>query len=230
MRSVLAVAAHPDDEVLLAGATLARHAAAGDEVHLLILGEGAASRSRTRTRGVGRDISRLGTSARKAARILGARAVELEALPDNRFDSVSLLEIVRLVEARVAALAPSIVYTHHPGDLNIDHRLAAEAVLTACRPLPGSPVEEVLAGEVLSSTGWRGSDSAFRPSLWVDVSGSMPAKLEALRAYATELRPFPHARSLEAVEALARFRGAEAGFAAAEAFEVLRIRRPSAPP
>ena len=228
-RNILTVAAHPDDEVLLAGAAMARHVAAGDAVHVLLLAEGSTSRAGTRAEADLTEVDVLKQAAQAAAEALGVSSVRFGGLPDNRMDGVELLDIVKLVEAEVDRVAPEIIYTHHPYDLNVDHRLTTEAVLTACRPLPGSPVREILAGEVLSATGWGPArpERSFCPTLYVDVAAQLAAKEKALEAYASEMRPFPHARSVEAVTAQARLRGAQVGLEAAEAFEVLRILRPA---
>ena len=141
-------------------------------------------------------------------------------------DSVALLDVVKVVERHVARVAPRVVYTHHPSDLNVDHNVVHRAVLTACRPLPGSSVERILCFEVPSSSEWQALTAApaFAPNWFNDVSATLPLKLKALLAYASEMHPFPHPRSLEAVEHLARWRGASAGFAAAEAFVLARAR------
>jgi len=152
--------------------------------------------------------------------------VETIGLPDNRLDGVELLDLVKRIEASIERHEPSVVLTHHAGDVNIDHQLVHEAVLAACRPQPGHPVDELLFFEIPSSTEWRpaGSRTTFVPNWFVDVSTTLPRKLDALRAYDSELRPFPHPRSLEAVEALARWRGATVGMLAAEAFVLGRKR------
>jgi N-acetylglucosamine malate deacetylase 1 len=211
---VLIVAAHPDDEVLGCGGTIARHAAAGDQVSILIMATGATARG-----GDAREIDSLKEAARKAAAVLGARAPEFADFPDNRMDQVALLDVIQRVERTVRSVAPTLVYTHHRGDLNVDHRIAHEAVCTACRPLPGSSVHRLLAFETVSSTEW---GHMFTPTCYVETTPYLERKLEALEAYAGEMRAFPHARSLEAIRALATLRGAQAGVFAAEAFEVVR--------
>jgi LmbE family N-acetylglucosaminyl deacetylase len=143
--------------------------------------------------------------------------------PDNRFDAVPLLELIRAVEAFIAEVKPAVVYTHHCGDLNVDHRRVHEAVLTACRPLPGAPVRRILCGETPSSTEWQAPGFLpFRPAVFHDVGPTLAAKVAALEAYAGEIRDFPHPRSAEGVRALAALRGAQSGFAAAEAFVLVR--------
>lgn len=223
--NVLVVAAHPDDEVLGCGASIARHAAAGDAVHVLILAEGLTSRGRAGAAA----LRKLRADAQKAARVLGAQPPVFGGLPDNRLDTVALLDVVKLVEREVARVRPAVVYTHHAGDLNVDHRVAHQAVLTACRPLPASPVGKILCFEVPSSTEWQapGSAPAFAPNVFHDVAKSLSRKLAALRAYAGEMRRWPHPRSLKAVEHLARWRGATIGADAAEAFVLARaVERP----
>jgi LmbE family N-acetylglucosaminyl deacetylase len=223
-KAVLVVAAHPDDEVLGCGGTLARHAAAGDTVHVLIVAEGATSRDDSRQANArAGEMDELRRAAASCAAIIGTQSPVFGGLPDNRLDGIDLLDIVKIVERTVDATSPSVVYTHHGGDLNIDHRRVHEAVVTACRPLPGSAVRSIYAFETPSSTEWAGDAlPAFRPARFVDISETLNIKSKALAAYDMEMRPSPHARSMEAVEALARWRGASCGVAAAEAFMVVR--------
>lgn len=216
---ILIVAAHPDDEVLGMGGTIARHAEAGDAVDIMFLTDGVGSR------GAGRDaeITARRAAAQNAALQLGARPPAFHNLPDNALDSVPLLDIVQLVEQAVRQLRPDRVYTHHCGDLNVDHRIAQQSVLTACRPIAGSSVRSIHAFEIPSSTEWAGPQTtAFIPNRFVDISNTLGRKLAALAVYETETRPFPHPRSTEAVTALTRWRGASSGLAAAEAFMILR--------
>lgn len=221
--TVLVVAAHPDDEILGCGATLARHAAAGDDVHILIVAEGATSRDAARSADTrAPEIDALREAATEAAVRIGARPPSFGGLPDNRLDGVDLLDIVKLIERRISECNPAVVYTHHGGDLNIDHRRVHDAVLTACRPLPGVGARAVYAFETPSSTEWADETlPAFRPTRFVDVTGTLETKLAALDAYESEMRVFPHPRSAEAVRSLARWRGASAGVDAAEAFAVV---------
>ena len=214
---ILVIAAHPDDEVLGCGATMAAHAQAGDRVDTLILAQGITSRS-------GADdsahLARLKRAAEQANRLLGAESLTLHDFPDNRMDAVDLLDVVKTVEGFLRKMRPDIIYTHHAGDLNIDHRVVHQAVVTACRPLPSSPAGTLLFFEVPSSTEWQapGVAPAFSPNWFVDAGRTLDAKLQALRAYESEMRTWPHARSLEAVGHLAHWRGASVGLEAAEAF------------
>lgn len=220
--NVLVVAAHPDDEVLGAGAAMATHVRRGDKVTALILGEGATSRRATRAEADAREVATLRACARRANEILGCRDVRLCDLPDNRFDSVDLLDIVKRVEAVVEELHPEIVYTHFHGDLNVDHAAAARAALTACRPLPGAPMRRILAFEVPSATGWGFPDHPFAPTVFLDAGAALEAKLEAMRAYESEVRDYPHPRSPQALAERARTWGSQVGLPAAEPFMLLR--------
>lgn len=226
--SVLVVAAHPDDEVLGCGGTIARHADAGDQVQVLIVAEGATSRQEERDRlQAGEELSVLAQAAQTAGSILGAAGVELLDLPDNRLDSLDRLDLIKHIEQHIDRHQPQVVYVHHAGDVNVDHRRLHEAVVTVCRPTPSHPVRRLLSFEVASSSEWQppGSAPAFQPNWFVDISAQWQRKREALLAYASEMRPWPHARSLEALEHLARWRGAQVGVEAAEAFCLLRQLR-----
>lgn len=223
MTDILVIAAHPDDEVLGCGGTMAKLAAEGRTVIVAILGEGATSR------GDGREgeVATLRDSARAAADVLGVHEVRFFGLPDNRFDTVPLLDVVKPIEALVEELRPSAVYTQHGGDLNIDHRIAFRATLTALRPMRECPVAELHAYEVPSSTEWafKKFSPEFEPTLFEDVADTLRPKLAAMACYGGEARPFPHPRSPEALEALAKWRGAQVGLHAAEAFETIWQRR-----
>lgn len=225
MKRILVIAAHPDDEVLGCGATMARHANLGDEVHVVIMAEGATSRDEKRDRAQrSAELSELTESAHHAKEILGIRTISLHDFPDNRMDSVDLLDVVKVVEQHIERVRPETVYTHHAGDVNIDHRKIHEAVVTACRPQPLQQVKSILFFEVPSSTEWQppGSAPTFLPNWFVDVSSTLESKMAALKMYESEMRPWPHSRSHEAVEHLARWRGASVGCEAAEAFVVGR--------
>ena len=225
MTRVLVVVAHPDDEVLGCGGTIARHADVGDQVNVLIVAEGATSRQQHRDRFLAsKELSVLAQAAKTAGSILGAAGVELLDFPDNRLDSLDRLDLIKRVEESIDRLQPELVYVHHAGDVNVDHRRLHEAVVTACRPTPGHSVRRLLSFEVASSSEWQppGSAPFFQPNWFVDISDQWPRKREALVVYASEMRPSPHPRSLEALEHLARWRGAQVGVEAAEAFCLLR--------
>jgi LmbE family N-acetylglucosaminyl deacetylase len=227
MKTVLVVAAHPDDEVLGCGGTMARLVREGASVHVAIMGEGVTSRYDDRHQGPSAALESLRQDARRAAAALGVRDLHFFGLPDNRFDSVPLLDVVKPIEQLLARLAPDTVFTHHGGDLNVDHQAVNRAVLTATRPKPGSPVREVLAFEIASSTEWafQHLQPVFRPNVFFDVAGTLPAKIEALGCYTSEICQFPHPRSAGALEAIGRRWGSVVGCAAAEPFELLRSIR-----
>jgi LmbE family N-acetylglucosaminyl deacetylase len=220
----LVVAAHPDDEVLGCGATVARLAKARVDVRTLILATGSLSRED----GSSDAVAALESATRAAAATLGSSDVTFAGLPDNAMDSIPLLRVVRPIETLVGSFRPQLVLTHHAGDLNIDHRIAHEATLTACRPLPGCPIRAILAFETVSSTEW-GSQSrpAFRPDLYVECGPMLDAKLSALAHYDAEMRSSPHARSFDQIRDLAAVRGRESGFGPAEAFTFVRANIPA---
>lgn len=221
MKTVLVVAAHPDDEVLGCGGTIAAHSRNGDQVHVVIVAEGLTSRN-PQAAAASREASlaTLALCARQAADLLGVASLRMLGLPDNRLDSLDRLDVIQRLEAEVERARPQVVYTHHAGDLNIDHRIVHEAVLTACRPQPSSQVESLLFFEVPSSTGWLPAESApaFAPNWFVDISACVELKMKALACYGSEVRPWPHARSIKALGHLASWRGASVGLEAAEAF------------
>src|SRR3989337_154253 len=182
-KKILVVAAHPDDEVLGCGATIARHTKMGDEVNVIILAEGATSRADKRSRKLQRRaLSELAQAAGKAKKILGITSLTLHNFPDNRLDSVDRLDVITVVEEFIKKYQPEVVYTHHVGDLNIDHRIIHEAVVTACRPVPFQCVKTLLFFEVPSSTEWQSPASAlaFNPNWYVNISDTLNIKLKAL--------------------------------------------------
>lgn len=214
--SLLIVAAHPDDEVLGCGGTIARYTDQGSTVNLVFLADGVTARDRADSA----ERQRRQAAAHQAANCLGIHSVQFHDFPDNRLDTVELIKIVQTIEQAIAQHQPDTVLTHHAGDVNIDHQRVHQAVVTACRPQPGHCVKTLLFFEVPSSTEWQppGSAPAFLPNWFVDISDTLPLKIEAFSAYEEELRPAPHPRSLASVEALARWRGATVGVEAAEAF------------
>ncbi|MBR71860.1 MAG: GlcNAc-PI de-N-acetylase [Rhodospirillaceae bacterium] len=223
-RNILVVASHPDDEILGCAGTIARHVNEGDCVHIHIVAEGATSRSVESKGGdVENHLISLRNSANKASQLLGVDDLYLGDFPDNKLDTVPLLDIIKTLEKKAQDYKPTIVYTHHSGDLNIDHQIVSRAAMTAFRPQPSSSVESIYTFETVSSTEW-GTDSQekFKPTRFVDITNYLDTKRDALLCYSSEMREFPHARSIEAIEALAKFRGASVGLNAAEAFMQIR--------
>jgi LmbE family N-acetylglucosaminyl deacetylase len=218
---VLVIAAHPDDEALGCGGTMARYANQGSSVHVLFVADGVSSREGARATA---ELDERRASAKRACASLGARAPVFLDHPDQRLDGVGLLRLIQDIERVSREVEPQVVLTHHAHDLNNDHRLVAQAVLTAFRPVPGQTVRSIFGFEVLSSTEWNYASpvQSFVPSRFVDIADTFAKKLEAVKAYDREMRAAPHARSYRAVEALAVLRGASVGLAHAEAFTVYR--------
>lgn len=216
--SVLVVAAHPDDELLGPGGTLARHAAAGAQVHALILSDGARSRYPSEM------IDVLADCAQHAGKVLGLTSVSVGEFADQRLDAVPIVDVTRVVEESVDALRPLIVYTHFVGDVNSDHGVVARAAWTACRPYVAPWLHRFAVYETPSSTEWSWplDGGAFRPNLFVDVSEHLETKLAAMACYGSELRDYPHPRSITALRERSAYWGSRVGLPAAEAFQLLR--------
>ena len=218
-KKVAAIFAHPDDEVLACGGMLTKHASQGDDVAILILATGLTSRGEASSN----ELEALKKDSRNAAKAMGIDSVSFGDFPDNAMDGIPLLDVIKVVETFLANHPATVIYTHHMGDMNIDHQVTARAVLTAARPLPGAGDLTILAGEINSSTEYAPPPMApFTPTEYYDISDTLEVKINAMAAYKGELREWPHPRSLKALEHQARNRGAQAGMDAAEAFMTLR--------
>lgn len=220
------IAAHPDDEVLGCGGTIAKHTNNGDIVHILIMAEGATSRSEIYNREKqAKELNRLAKSAEKASKTLGAKSLTLLDFPDNRMDSVDRLDVIKEIEKFILVNSPEIIYTHSASDINIDHQIVHDSVITACRSKPGNSLKSILCFEILSSTEWQTPDSQryFLPNWFEEISSTLKIKLKALSCYHQEMCYWPHSRSYKAVEVLASWRGAIVGVDAAEAFVLSRM-------
>lgn len=219
-RKILCVAAHPDDEALGVGGTLIRHAEEGDEVYIIILSEGEDAKSSRGTK----DPDRL-SRAEEWCRLSGTKLCRVYDLPDQKFDTISRLEIVQMLEKDIIEIRPDIIYLHHPNDINLDHQIAGQAVLTAVRPMSTGDMNPTLFAFETPST----TDQApqippfiFHPNHYVDVQSVWTKKMKALQAYINEMGVAPHPRSPESIESLAIKRGAESGLLKAEAFALMR--------
>jgi len=220
---VLAIAAHPDDEVLGCGGTLAKLASNGCKIFTLILGTGIASRyEASDTETVSRKIKKLREVMYKANAIIGVKKVFVDNFPDNKFDTVALLDLIKAIERIKKTLRPDIIFTHYEKDLNIDHQITYKAVITATRPLPDETVREIYSFEVPSSTEWN-CPLSFSPEVFFDITETVDLKTKALSVYKSELRRFPHPRSLKGVEINAEVWGMKTGVKYAEAFKAIRI-------
>jgi len=222
--NIFIIVAHPDDEVFGCGGTIAKYRK-GNDIYVAILGEGISSRYKKRKEAK-EEISKLKEDSIKAGKLLGIKRTFFFGLPDNCFDTVSFLEIVKKIEEIIKKIKPEVVYTHYSGDLNIDHRITFQAVLTATRPVKGCPVKEIYSFEVPSSTEWSfgkiEKEKVFNPNVFEDISDTLGIKLKALRLYKSEIRKFPHPRSLKTIRAIAVRWGSVAGLKYAEAFELVR--------
>lgn len=227
--SILVLAAHPDDEVLGCGGTIARRVEEGEQVYIAILGEGITSRYNEREEADQQLVDGLEETSREVAELLGVKEIYSHNFPDNRFDTVPLLKVVKTVEDLIDEVQPEIVYTQHGGDLNIDHKIVYRATLTATRPMTDCPVRKVYAYEVASSTEWAFQEFSppFRPNTFVEIEDTLEQKVEAMQMYETEARPYPHPRSAQSLRAIAHNWGRTAGLQAAEAFELVRSVEPA---
>lgn len=221
---ILIIAAHPDDEVLGCGGTIARLSKEGHEISIVILGEGITSRYLHREDADKEILQNLQEHSFQVARLLGAKDLQIFDLPDNRFDTIPLLDIVKNIEGCIEKIKPDCVYTHHSSDLNLDHVLINRATLIATRPLEKSSVNIVLSYEVPSSTEWafQTTGPGFQPNIFVDINKTLDTKIEAMKMYDGENREYPHPRSSEALRAIASRWGSVSGLKAAEAFELIR--------
>jgi len=222
--NVLVVAAHPDDEVLGCGGTIARLAQEGHNITIAIFGEGITSRYNQREAADQELLQAHRQRAQTVADLLGARELCLYDLPDNRFDSLPLLDVIKPVEELIDRIQPDTIYTHHGGDLNIDHVILHRATLTATRPVTGQTVKQIYTFEVPSSTEWAFQQFApnFVPNTFVDIKDTMETKIAGMQVYESETRPFPHPRSPEALRAIARRWASVVGLDYAEAFQLVR--------
>jgi len=216
--TVLVIASHPDDEVLGCGGVMARHADAGDDVHVLIVTRGIpelfAPGVIEETRG----------ELAQAHAVLGVRSVRFLDFPAPKLDVVPLYQVAEAIGQVVRELRPEIIYCPHQGDLHGDHKAVFWATLVAARPVNRNRVYRLLCYETLSETEWAAplAGDAFVPTVFTDITATLARKLRACRCYRSQMKPFPNSRSLRAVAALARFRGATAGLRAAESFVLIR--------
>lgn len=221
MKKVLVVIAHADDEALGPGGTITQHVQRGDNVFILVLTNGESSRSNS----ADMELKRF-NQFKESVNILGIKEYHYMDFDDNKLDSYPLLEVIQNIEIIKESFAPDIIYTHTSSDLNIDHQICNRAVLTAFRPTPDDTVSKILSFEVPSSTEWLPAslNSTFTPNYYIEISeAELENKIKALECYPNEIRDFPHPRSIEHVENLAKIRGSQSGVKLAEGFAVERI-------
>lgn len=223
MKNVLIVVAHPDDELLGVGGTVRRLVNEGVCVRAVILAEGLTSRGNKRGDTDQSELKKLQEDARAAAVVVGYTSIDICGFPDNRMDEVDLLDIVKVVSKYVEKYRPDTIFTHHHGDLNIDHQRTCEAVLTACRPVGDYCVKRIYAFETPSSTEWNFRNcEPFCPNVFFDVTNTLESKIRGMECYRTESAEYPHPRSAEALRALGQYRGVNVGMKLAEGFELIR--------
>jgi LmbE family N-acetylglucosaminyl deacetylase len=222
-KKVLVIAAHPDDEALGCAGTIVRHVSSGDMVHVVFMTNGVGSRFENADNADNAIYERK-IAAQEAANILGIEKIHQFDFPDNRMDTVPLLNVVQSIERVIDRLQPEIIYTHHIGDLNIDHQITHKAVMTACRPQPYFCVNEIYAFEILSSTEWQTPGYLpFTPNVYIDISEQIKTKCKALEVYSKEMHQPPHSRSIENVIRFNASIGNTVGVNYAEAFQLERM-------
>ena len=217
MKNILAIFAHPDDEVLACGGTLIKRFNNGDNIKIIILSNGCDSRNDSSKKEIEIRIK----SCKQACKILGVQSVSIGNFPDNKFDSLALLDIIKFLEKEIKSFVPDEIFTHFSFDLNIDHRITYQAVKTIFRPMFIKQNLKIYECEILSSTDWaQNSKHVFVPNHYENISNFLKTKNKALKCYDYEMREFPHSRSYEALTNLAKFRGMHSGFEMSEAFVI----------
>ena len=226
-KKIMIVVAHPDDELLGLGATL--HKLISDynvKTHVVILGEGITSRSNHRDVELWeKELATHRENIENAHKAIGFHNTSLFDFPDNRFDTVALLDIIKVIEKEKEIFQPEVLFTHHGGDVNIDHQRTFEAVITACRPMHDEVVKTIITFETPSGTEWRSPTDPrhFLPNLFFSVSeANVNAKIKGMESYEFERREYPHPRSPEALKIQAQRWGVMVGTNFAEAFCLVR--------
>ncbi|MEQ1733082.1 MAG: PIG-L family deacetylase [Bacteroidia bacterium] len=226
-KKIMLVVAHPDDELLGLGATMNKLITEhGATIHVVILGEGITSRSNQRNEQEWqKELAIHKQNIEEAQKCIGYQSVSIYDFPDNRFDSVTLLDLIKVVEKEKESFSPQIIFTHHGGDVNIDHQRTFEAVITAIRPMENEQVTTLITFETPSGTEWRASSDPkhFIPNIFIEVAEkNIDAKIKGMESYEFEKRKYPHPRSPEALKIQAQRWGIVVGKQFAEAFVLIR--------
>ena len=218
--NVLIIVSHTDDETLGMGGVIAKHIKSGDNVSAISMTDGLSSRGEISQN----EIQNRKNASAKASNILGFNWIKKGNFPDNQMDSIALIDIIKFIEKVKNQLLPTIIYTHSPADLNVDHQLVSKAVLTAFRPQAEEFWKEIRLFEIPSATDYGHSSitNIFRPNLFINIEDTLEIKLKALKAYHSEMRSYPNSRSYRGVENLAEYRGNQVGLKYAESFEIIR--------
>ena len=218
--NILIIVAHPDDETFGMGGTIARHKFIGDKVFVISMTNGIGARNNHKLK----DIEERKKSSQQASEILEFEWLCQYELPDNQLDAISFLKIVKLIEDAKDIVKPKFVYTHHFGDLNIDHQIVCKATLTSFRPESDEICKVIRTFEIPSSTDYSHPtvSNFFSPNMYVNINKFWEKKLLAIKAYENELKPYPNIRSVEGLSGYTKFRGLSVGLERAEAFQTLR--------
>ena len=216
---VLVIAAHPDDETLGMGGTIHKLSLLDSRVRVVFLSDGVSSREEIRE-----SLESRRTAAINALKILNCSDVYFYDYPDNSMDTVPFIKIVKTIEQIINDFGPTVLFTHFPRDLNVDHRITSQACLVAARPKVNRKIKSLFYFEVQSSTEWNFGSAQFIANMFVDISDSFEAKMAALRRYQVEIGPFPEARSFAGIEAHSTVRGVTVGVSKAEAFQIAYLR------
>jgi len=228
-KKVLVVVAHPDDELLGIGGTINKLVTEfNTTVKVVILGEGVTSRSDSRdSKDWNSALELHQKNILQAKKAIGYHELSTYQFADNRFDSVDLLDLIKVIEKEKESFNPDYIFTHHGGDVNIDHQRTFEAVMTATRPMDNENVLGIITFETASGTEWQASSDPkrFVPNLYVEISESnLNSKITGMEAYEFEKRKYPHPRSPEALKIYAQHRGITVGYKLAEAFMIIRLK------
>ena len=225
MQKVLVIAAHPDDEILGAGGTIAKFVTKGAEVKVLIVTDGSTSQYRDDPK-LQDILDAKKKETQNAMRILGVSEVLYGGMPDMKLDVTDHILVNQSIERVIDEYQPNIVFTHYHGDVNLDHQCVSRSTMVACRPVIDQCVQELYAYYVPSSTDWNAQNNinTFMPNVFIDISGECAEKkYQAMECYATELREYPHPRSIEALRVMDRANGIHVGLEAAECFVAYRV-------
>jgi LmbE family N-acetylglucosaminyl deacetylase len=221
-RTVLVIAAHPDDDAFGCGGTIRKLANQKNKIYAIYFTDGVSARINKKD--LKKKINDRKENSEKASNIMGIKKSIYYSFPDNQLDKVPLLQIIQKIEVQIKKIKPDLIFTHFENDLNLDHQIINRAVVTATRPKPNLKLKKILLFETLSSTEWKFSNKmkVFNPNYFVDISKTINHKIKSIKCYKKEIFKWPHPRSEKGVKTLAMYRGQSVGLKFAEAFQLLR--------